>query len=108
MTELFQVFNINVEEDEIEAIHRLPSKQDPKPVIIRFFSRESVKEIHQKKSRLRNIAKRVSEIDKQGPDANTKIFFRTSQCSYYSMLSYNCRVLKRKKMISDVTVSNDG
>ena len=108
MSELFDVFNINVENDEIEAIHRLPSRHDPKPVIIRFFSRESVKEIHQKKSRLRNIAERVDEFEMQGLDANSKIFFRPSQCSYYSMLSYNCRVLKRKKLISDVSVSNDG
>ena len=49
MSELSDVFNINVENNEIEAIHRLPSRHDPKPVIIRFFSRESVKEIHQKK-----------------------------------------------------------
>ena len=44
----------------------------------------------------------------RGLDENTKIYFRPSQCSYYSMLSYNCRVLKRNKLISDVSVGNDG
>ena len=107
-SELCTVFRIGVEIDEIEAIHRLPSKQTPKPVIVRFYSRDSVKELHQKKSRLRNIADRLNELDIAGLDEETRIFIRASQCSYYSMLSYNCRVLKRNKLISDVSVGDDG
>lgn len=108
LCDIFEVFNIDVSEDEIEAIHRLPSRLTCKPVIARFYSRESVNEIHQKKNRLRNLADRVADIDVHGVDENTQIFIRASQCSYYAMLSYNCRVLKRKKLISGVSVSNDG
>ena len=108
MAELFNLFNIDVAEDEIETIHRLPSRQAIKPVIIPFYSRESVCEIHQKKSRLKDLGARFSELDIDGLNGTSQIFIRPSQCAYYSMLAYNCRVLKRKKLILGVNISNDG
>ena len=107
MCNIFELFNIDVGEDEFETIHRLPSRQASKPVIIRFFSRESVREIHQKKSRLKDC-ERFDELQIPGLNSDSMIFIRASQCAYYGMLAYNCRVLKRKKLISGVNISNDG
>ena len=108
MTSIFETFNMEVEDHDIEAIHRLPSRTSPKPVIIRFFSRDSVKEIHQKKNRLKDLNERHEELEMAGLTEESKIFFRPSQCTYYKNLSYNCRVLKRKNLISKVNVAGDG
>ena len=105
---LCETFNIDMGDDYIETIHRLPSKHQPKPVIVRFFSRESVREVHQKKSRFKNIQTRFTDLDMAGVDASTKIYIRPSQCAYYRNLAYNCRLLKRGNLISKVNISNDG
>ena len=49
LTSIFETFNIEVEDHDIEAIHRL-------------FSRDSVKEIHQKKNRLKDLNERYEEL----------------------------------------------
>lgn len=105
---LCETFNIEVCDDYIETIHRLPSKHQPKPVIIRFFSRETVREVHQKKNRLQNLHERYTEVEMAGINASTKIYIRPSQCAYYKNLAFNCRLLKRNNLISKVTTSNDG
>ena len=101
-------FNIAVHDIDIETIHRLPSRYPPKPVIICFISRESVREIHQKKSRLKNLSEQIGDIEMEGLTEDSKIFIRASQCAYYRNLAFNCRVLKRKGMVSSVKVGDDG
>ena len=106
--ELFSAFYISVQDIDIETIHRLPSRYSPKPVIVRFISRESVREIHHKKSRLKNLSERIGDIEMDGLTEDSKIFIRASQCAYYRNLAFNCRVLKRKGMVSSVKVGDDG
>ena len=103
-----ETFNIDVHDIDIETIHRLPSKQLIKPVIIRFISRESVREIHHKKSRLRHLHERLDDLQIDGLTEESQIFIRASQCSYYRCLAFNCRVLKRKELLSKVHIGDDG
>ena len=105
---LCEIFNIDVNYEDIETIHRLPGRQPSKPIIVRFISRESVREIHSKKSRLKNLGERVGELEIAGLTEESKIYIRPSQCSYYRCLAFNCRVLKRKGLLTKVNVGDDG
>ena len=106
--ELFSMFHMDVSDIDIETIHRLPSRSQPKPVIIRFISRESVRELHNKKRRLRDLGERFNECDIVGLTEESKIFIRASQCTYYRNLAFNCRVLKRQGLLSQVLIGDDG
>ena len=103
-----ETFNISVFDIDIETIHRLPSRQSPKPVIVRFISRETAREIHNKKLRLKDLCDRVDGMDIAGLTADSKIYIRPSLCSYYRCLAFNCRALKRNKLLTRVYVSDDG
>ena len=101
-------FGIGVEFDEceIDTIHRLPSKQTPKPVIVRFVSRKTVRALHEKKHKLKYLSDLQIEVD--GLTDDSKIFIRPSLSPYFNNLAFNCRVLKRKRLVRRVKVSNDG
>lgn len=103
-----EAFNISVSDIDIETIHRLPSSQSPKPVIVRFISRETAREIHHKKSRLKDLGDRVDGMEIPGLTEESEIYIRPSLCSYYRCLAFNCRVLKRQKLLSRVYISDDG
>lgn len=103
---LLNGIGVDIGEGNIEAVHRLPSRTAPKPVIVRFYSREFVHEIHEKKKKLKDLS--ALGIELNGLDANSKIYIRASQCPYHKNLSYNCRLLRRAELISQVIVGKDG
>ena len=103
---IFEAINVDLSEDDIDTIHRLPSKRTPKPTIIRFVSRKSVREIHRNKNKLKDLSD--LQIDIPGLNNESRIFIRASQCAYYKNLAYNCRVLKREGLISKVLTGKDG
>ncbi len=105
---IFDAINVNIAPSAIDTIHRLPSSRgdEPKPVIIRFRSRKDVRDIHENKSKLRNLSE--LNIQMAGLDGNSRIYIRPSLCSYYKNLSYNCRLLKRNGLIERVNTANDG
>ena len=45
--ELCHSLNVDIEEYEIETAHRLQSKVSPKPVIVRFFTRDTTIPTHE-------------------------------------------------------------
>ncbi len=105
--ELFSAINVQIRPSAIDTIHRLPSsRNEPKPVIIRFKSRKDVREIHENKAKLRYLSN--LNLNMSGLDEESRIYIRPSQCSYFKNLSYNCRLLKRNGMIERVKVANDG
>ena len=103
---LFSAINVDIEDYEIDTIHRLNSKRSPKPVIVRFVSRKTVRALHDNKNKLKYLAD--LNLDIAGLNDESKIFIRASQCSYYKNLSYNCRMLKREGLVSRVFTGKDG
>ena len=104
--QIFNAINVDVTEGDIDTIHRLNSKREPKPTIIRFISRKTVRDIHANKSKLRNLNNLGLQIP--GLTDESQIFIRASQCPYFSNLAYNCRLLKRSKLIKTVFIDKEG
>ncbi len=105
---LFEAINVDIDRNDIDTIHRLPTSRtdEPKPVIIRFRSRKDVRAIHDNKHKLKDLAD--LRVNMAGLNQDSRIYIRPSQCSYYKNLSYNCRILKRNNMIERVVTGNDG
>ena len=94
-----------VDHNEIDTVHRLPSKTVPKTTIVRFHSRKLVREVHDNKRKL-NI--NDLNIVLEGLDANSKIFINASQSPYMKNIAFNCRQLKRDRLIEGVMIGKDG
>ena len=103
---IFEAINLDIQQYDIDTIHRLPSKKEPKVTIVRFVSRKSVRLIHQNKKKLKDL--KDLHLDIPGITEESRIFIRASQCSYYKNLAYNCRVLKGAKRLSKVLTGKDG
>ena len=105
---LLGAINVEADHNDIDKIHRLPSRNndEPKPVIIRFHSRKLVQCIHENKRKLKDLGHLNVDIAGLRPDS--RIYIRASLCSYYNNLAYNCRILKRAKLIESSKVSYDG
>ena len=103
---IFSAIGVDINDYDIDTIHRLPSKKEPKATIARFVSRKTVREIHLNKSKLKNM--KNLRLDIAGITNESQIFIRASQCSYYKNLGFNCRKLKRAGLISKVITGKDG
>ncbi len=105
---ILHAINVRCTDDDIDTIHRLPSRNDDddKITIVRFKSRKMVRLIHDNKKILKDINQ--LNIDIAGLLPTSKIYIRPSQCSYYKTLGFNCRQLRREGLIMDVRNSNDG
>ena len=103
---IFAAIDVNLNDYDIDTIHRLPSKTEPKATIVRLVSRKSVRAIHQNKSKLKNL--KDLNLDIAGITENSRIFIRASQCAYYKNLAYNCRNLKRAGLVHKVITGKDG
>ena len=104
---IFAGINVNVENYDIDTIHRLPSRnEEAKPTIVRFHSRKLVRALHENKNKLKNL--NDLGIDIAGLNNDSKIYIRASQCPYFKNLSYNCRVLRRNGLIDKVNIGKDG
>ena len=103
---IFTAMNVKCGSEDIQAIHRLPSRAANKPTIIRFMSRSTVGEVFDNKGKLRNL--KALNIDLNGLTDESSLFIRPSLCPYFRTLAYNCRLLKRNGLIASTTTSDDG
>ena len=103
---LFNGINIDCIPNDIQAIHRLPSKFSPKPTIIRFTHRSTVENIFKNKNKLKHL--NTLNLDINGLEKDSKIFIRPSMCPYFKSLAYNRRILKRNNLIARVITEDDG
>ena len=103
---IFKAMNVKCDASDIQAIHRLPSRNPIKPTIIRFTSRTTVGEIFENKVKLKNL--QALNIDVEGLSDESKLFIRPSLCPYNKTLAYNCRLLKRSNLIASALTSDDG
>ena len=106
VVELLRSINVIIEDYEVDTVHRLPSKQIPKTTIVRFVSRKTVRACLKNCYKLKDIED--LNIDINGLDADSNIYIRPSQCSYVKNLAFNCRQLKRDKLIKKVHTGKDG
>ena len=97
---------VDIEEYEIDKVHRLPSKQSPKPTIIQFMTRKTVERLHANKTKLKDL----NDLDFEIPWLNqeSRIYIRPSLSPYFSNLAYNCRLLKKSNLVSRSKTSNSG
>ena len=103
---ILNAIGVNCVANDIEAIHRLPSKAAIKPTIVRFKSRKTVDLIFKNKGKLKDLF--TLNIDINGVDDESKIYIRPSLCPYFRTLAYNCRLLKKYNLISFVFTNDDG
>ena len=100
-TEILDAVDISVDNSEIEACHRLPTnrrnKNKPKTVIVKFTNRKFVEAACSKNNREK--LKSCNKIH-LGFAENTELFFNENLSIYFQHLSWMCRVLKRKKLIT--------
>ena len=104
--ELLRCIDVHIEDYEVDTVHRLPSKQVPKATIVRFVTRKTVRACHRNSHKLKNLSDLNLDID--GLTEDSRIYIRPSQCSYIKNLAYNCRQLKRQKLIKKVNTAKDG
>ena len=85
----------------IEACHRLPTnrrnKNKAKTVIVKFTNRKFVEDACSKNNHEK--LKSCNKIE-LGFAKNTELFFNENLSTYFQHLSWMCRVLKRKKLIT--------
>ena len=68
---------VEVQESDIEMVHRLPTRKDNvKPTIVRFHGREVVHDIHDNKKKLKNL--RDCGIVLEGLNNDSRIFIRAN------------------------------
>ena len=97
---------VEIDECEIDTVHRLPSKNAPKPVIVRFVTRKTVRALHDKKHKLKYL--KDLELDIDGLKEDSHIYIRANLSPYFNNLAYNCRSLKRKHLIRMIKIGKDG
>ena len=89
----------NITEKDIEACHRLFSKSNPKPTIVRA-SRNILDKVRKKKKSLKDIAARLNYPD------GTKIFVNDNLSPNMRSIHFNARNMKRDGLIEDTWFSN--
>ena len=90
-----------VHPENIEAWHRLKSKDRPKKIIVKLFKRKDVFNILQRKNKLKSV-----DITKVSLPQGSLVFIRQSLCSYYKHLWSLSKRLHSKKLIHSFWVSN--
>ena len=103
---LFNAIHVPCDPDEIEVIHRLPAKIRDKPVIVKFKSRKKRDQIILHKALLFKVDYNVLNIP--GFTTDKMIYMHASLCPYYRNLSYNCRLLKKRGLITNVVTGDEG
>ena len=87
-----------LEVDDVEAVHRLHSKKNPKPVIVRM-KRNFIDTVHKNRKNLKDVGERVNI-----PGA--KIFVNNNLSPSMKSVEFNARQLLKDGLISDVWFSN--
>ena len=96
--EVLGAVDITVDENDIEACHRLPptKKNSKKKTIVRFVNRKFVETAVHKTSREKLLS---CDVNALGFHENTKLFFNENLCPAYRRLAWKCRCLKSSKLI---------
>lgn len=82
--------NVQLEERDVVAIHRLPSnKPGPKPLIVKLFSTDVKRQVMKEKKNLQNNVRFYDDITKRNLDFMTKM--KDIGC-FASVWYYNCNV----------------
>ena len=103
---ILKAINVTCASNDIQAIHRLPSfNQAMKSTIILFDNRKLAEASLLNCRKLKHL--KDLKIDISGLNDDSQIFIKPSLCPYYSMLAFNCRVIKREGLISSVRVGDD-
>ena len=99
--QILEVVDISVNNSEIEACYRLltnrRNKNKPKTVIVKFTNCKFVEDAFSKNNREKLKSCKKREL---GFAENTELFFNENLSTYFKHLSWLCRVLKRKKLIT--------
>ena len=103
---ILKAIGVDCQPMDIEAIHRLPARVGVKPTIIRFNNRKTAAAARSNKSKLKDLKSLNLDID--GLTDQSAIYIKPSLCPYYKTLSYNCRLLKRAKLIQNAIVDDEG
>ena len=103
---IFNAVGVLVTSDDIDAIHRLPTKFGIKPTIVRLKSRKTQALIMENKHKLKNL--KDLNIDIAGLHDDSSIYVKASLCPYYKSLAYNCRLLKKNNLVAGVEVTDEG
>ena len=99
--EILEAVDISVDNSEIEACHRLPinqrNKNKPNTLTVKFTNHKFVEAACSK-----NNCEKLKSCNKieLGFAENTELFFNENISTYFQHLSWMCRVLKRKKLIT--------
>ena len=93
--DILGALDIKVQDTDIEACHRI-GNQSPKTTIVRFVNRRFC----YKSLAARKHLKSVDKL-KLGFKKDTRIFINENLSPDSSRLAYKCRLLKRKKLLSD-------
>ena len=98
---LNRIVDRQIREDDIEAVHRLFSKRQPQPTIVRM-RRNLIDEVKSKdaKSKLKGISKLMKF------PLGTQIYINDNLSPSMKNLAYNARLLKTHKLVEDVWFSN--
>ena len=102
MIELLSEINVKVNNDDIEACHRLGKLNNigPRRVIIRFVNRKKCFEIFRNKSARKDIDKAKHDL------GSGNIYANYSLCKAYGTLWYHCKKLHAANHIDGFWVSN--
>ena len=99
--QILEAVDISVDNSKIEACHRLPmnrrNKNKSKTVIVKFINRKFVEAACSKNNHEKLRSCNKIEL---GFAENTELFFNENLSTYFQHLSWICRVLKRKKLIT--------
>ena len=85
----------------VEDCHRLPSKGDPKMVILKLNRRKDGRKVLLNKKKLKNLDPEILNLP-----SDTKIYINESLCKYYKKLWSKCKKLWDAKHILSFWVSN--
>ena len=103
---IFEAINVRCDAENIEAIHRLRSKNDIKPTILCIDSRRIVRDIHKNKHKLKDLS--ALNLVLSGLTDDSRIFINPSLTPYTKKIAYNCRLLRRAGMLQTVKIEDDG
>ena len=87
-----------IDVNDVEAVHRLPSKRNPQPVIVRM-KRNHIDSVHSNRKKLKNV---VESLDLQG----SGIYVNHNLSPNMKSIEFNARKLLKDGLISGAWFSN--
>jgi hypothetical protein len=93
------ITHANITEKDIEACHRMPSKRNPKPTIVRA-SRNIIDKVRKNKKSLKDIAQRLNFPQ------DSKIYVNDNLSPNMRTIHFNARNMKKAGIIEDTWFSN--